>query len=84
MKNDGISTHRKLTLGMFTSPLPGAVIEALPSCVPAGRASKFAPIVASDHSRQRGLLHVPGAGPHVEEEFWKESSGRYGGNIASL
>ena len=31
VKNDHITTHRKLTLGMFTSPRPEVVIEALPT-----------------------------------------------------
>eukprot|EP01052_Picozoa_sp_SAG31_P016894 SAG31_NODE_1136_length_9734_cov_4.139595_7_plen_129_part_00 len=72
VKNDGITTQRKLTLGMFTAPTPDALIEVLPSCVPHGDEPKYAPIVASEHSRQRGLLHVPGAGKNVPAEFWRE------------
>ena len=40
VKNDGVTTHRKLTLGMFTSPYPSAIIEALPTCVPHGESPK--------------------------------------------
>ena len=31
VKNDHVTTHRKLTLGMFTSPIPDVIIEALPT-----------------------------------------------------
>ena len=75
VKNDQITTHRKLTLGMFTSPLPTALIEALPTCVTDEMPAKFEPILAGEHGRQRGLLHVPGEGVNVPEEFWRESSG---------
>jgi hypothetical protein len=37
--------------------------------------AKFAPIVAGEHGRMRGLLHVPGEGKNVPAEFWQESSG---------
>ena len=73
--NGGVATDRKLTLGMFTSPLRDVLIEALPTCVTDENPQKYAPIIAGEHGRQRGLLHVPGEGVNVPEEFWRESSG---------
>jgi hypothetical protein len=60
------------------SPLPDAVIEAIPTCVLPGESPKYRPISAAEHGRQRGLLHVPGEGVNVPREFWYESSGRGG------
>ena len=45
--------RERYSIAFFLDPNPDAVVSALPGCVPAGEASKYPPVTAAEHLRQR-------------------------------
>jgi hypothetical protein len=49
----GVRDGGRLSLVMFTGPSPRTLVEALATCVGAGRPARYAPIVAAEHVRRK-------------------------------
>lgn len=46
-------TAERYSIAVFLDPNPDALVSAIPSCVPAGQAPRYAPITADDYLQQR-------------------------------
>ena len=46
-------TRERYSIALFVDPNPDALVSAMPSCVPAGEAPRYAPITARAYLRQR-------------------------------
>lgn len=46
-------TQERYSIAFFLDPNPDALVSAIPSCVPAGEAPRYAPVTAGDYLQQR-------------------------------
>jgi len=55
------SGRERYSIAFFLDPNPGAIVEAIPSCVPEGEKAKYPPISAADYLKMRLDASKPAA-----------------------
>ncbi len=59
------TSQERYSVAFFYDPDPGALVAAIPSCVPKGAAPLYAPVLAAEHLRLRPQASQPSAGTGV-------------------